>query len=155
MRYLLNTWYAAAWSEEITAGALFARTIAEQALVLFRDDMGGLVALQDRCPHRFAPLSLGLLEGTTVQCRYHGLRFDRTGSCIANPHGPIAKSHIVRSFPVIERHTLIWVWLGDKALADPGTIPDMAYHDNVSATAFNKGYLHAAAGHHLMVDNIL
>ncbi len=155
MRYLRNTWYAAAWSEDVAAGTMFARTIAEEPLVFFRDEAGRLIALQDRCPHRFAPLSLGVLEGTTVQCRYHGLRFDHAGNCVANPHGPIAKSHTVRSFPVVERHTLVWVWLGDPALADPGAIPDMAYQDTVPATAFNKGYLHAAASHHLMVDNIL
>lgn len=155
MTYLRNTWYAAAWSEDIAPKAMFARTIAEEPLVFFRDDDGGLVVLQDRCPHRFAPLSLGRLDGTVVQCRYHGLSFDRTGTCIANPHGPVAKAHTVRSFPVVERHALVWVWLGDKALADPAAIPDMAYHDEVPATAFNRGYLHAAASHALMVDNIL
>jgi len=155
MDYLQNTWYAAAWSEDVVAGTMFARTIAEKPLVFFRDRDGGLVALLDRCPHRFAPLSLGLLEESTVQCRYHGLRFDGAGTCIGNPHGPITKSHVVPSFPVVERHTLIWVWLGDQTRADPATIPDMSYHDDVPATAFNKGYLHANASHLLMVDNIL
>jgi vanillate O-demethylase monooxygenase subunit len=155
MRYLRNTWYAAAWSDDVVPGAMFARTIAEEPLLFFRDDDGGLVALHDRCPHRFAPLSLGRLEGTTVQCRYHGLRFDRAGACIANPHGPLAKAHTVRSFPAVERHALVWVWLGDQARADPAAIPDMAYHDEAPATAFNRGYLYAAASHYLMVDNIL
>lgn len=55
---LQNVWYMAAWADEITTG-LLGRRIADQPVVLFRDDDGALVALEDRCPHRFAPLSLG------------------------------------------------------------------------------------------------
>jgi phenylpropionate dioxygenase-like ring-hydroxylating dioxygenase large terminal subunit len=155
MKYLKNVWYAAAWAEEIAPGALFARTIIEEPLVFFRDAAGALVALHDRCPHRFAALSLGTWDGATLECRYHGLRFDTAGACVGNPHGPLSKSHAVRTFTVVERHALVWVWLGDDDLADPATIPDLAYHDAAPATAFNKGYLHASASHHLMVDNIL
>jgi vanillate O-demethylase monooxygenase subunit len=143
MDYLRNTWYAAAWSEDVAAGAVFARTITEKPLLFFRDGDGGLVA------------RLGRLEEATIQCRYHGLQFDRSGTCIANPHGPITASHVVPSFPVVERHSLVWVWLGESTQADPAAIPDMSYHDDVPATAFNKGYLHANASHLLMVDNIL
>jgi len=155
MAYLRNVWYAAAWSYEIVAGELFPRTIIEQPLVFFRNERGEVSALQDRCPHRFAALSLGRLEGGSLACRYHGLQFDAAGKCVGNPHGPVVESLRVPTYPAVERHALVWVWLGDPALADPADIPDMSFHDAVPDTAFNKGYLFINASHHLLVDNIL
>ncbi len=57
--FLRNVWYMAAWAEEVGEG-LLSRRIAGRKLVLFRAADGTPVALEDRCPHRFAPLSLGL-----------------------------------------------------------------------------------------------
>jgi vanillate O-demethylase monooxygenase subunit len=155
MPFLRNIWYAAAWSEEIAPGALFARTIIELPLVFFRNDNGDISALLDRCPHRFAALSLGKLESGTLACRYHGLRFNAEGRCVGNPHGPVLSSIQVQTYRAVERHALVWVWLGDAALADPANIPDMSFHDSARETAFNKGYLFIDASHHLLVDNIL
>src|SRR3546814_16896615 len=73
-KYLRNAWYAAAWSEEI-GGTPLGRTFLEQPVVLFRETDGTTVALADRCPHRFAPLSKGKLVGNAIECPYHGLRF--------------------------------------------------------------------------------
>ena len=56
--FLRNVWYMAAWAEEVGEG-LLSRRIAGRKLVLFRAADGTPVALEDRCPHRFAPLSLG------------------------------------------------------------------------------------------------
>lgn len=56
--YLLNAWTAVGWSDELAPGQLMARTLAERPVVLFRDAQGQAHALQDRCPHRFAPLSM-------------------------------------------------------------------------------------------------
>ena len=48
---------------------------------------GSVAALEDRCCHRAAPLSRGVLEDGVVQCGYHGLEFDAAGACVHNPHG--------------------------------------------------------------------
>ena len=66
MTYLKNCWYVAAWSEEVGAGDILARTLLDQAIVFFRDEDDRLVALADRCPHRFVPLSSGSLKGGTI-----------------------------------------------------------------------------------------
>jgi phenylpropionate dioxygenase-like ring-hydroxylating dioxygenase large terminal subunit len=58
--------------------------IAGQAFVIFRSG-GALRCLTDRCPHRFAPLSLGRVVADTIECPYHGWRFDGTGRCRAVP----------------------------------------------------------------------
>jgi len=61
MTYLRNAWTVAAWAHELPAGTLLARTLLDQPLVLYRDAAGAPRALADRCPHRFAPLSMGQL----------------------------------------------------------------------------------------------
>ena len=49
---------------------------------------GEVAALEDRCAHRFAPLSMGeVIGGNRIQCPYHGLEYDKTGECVHNPHG--------------------------------------------------------------------
>ena len=107
MSYLRNAWTVAAWAHELDGGKLLARTLLDEPLVFFRNAQGQPQALLDRCPHRFAPLSMGKLcdGGASVQCPYHGLRFDGGGACVHNPHGdgriPVAAK--VRSYPVVER----------------------------------------------------
>ena len=82
--WIRNAWYVAAWTHEIEPGRIHARTIIDQPLVLYRTT-DGIVALEDRCPHRFAPLSLGRLEGDALRCMYHGLKFaPEYESCIGN-----------------------------------------------------------------------
>lgn len=87
MEFLRNTWYLVAWSGELTPDTMLSRTVLERPLLLTRDADGRPVALDDRCPHRFAPLSRGRFDGRTITCGYHGLEFDTSGACVRNPHG--------------------------------------------------------------------
>ena len=131
MTYLKNCWYAAMWSEALTEGELVARTLLDEPLVFFRDASGEAVAMDDMCPHRLAPLRLGkLLPGGRIQCGYHGLEFDSSGQCVRNPHGSgrIISNCRVRTYRLIEKHTLIWIWMGDAA-ADEALIPDFSFLD--------------------------
>ena len=77
MSFLRNTWYVAAWSGEVGRTCL-ARKILGEPVMLYRTAAGKPVALLDRCPHRLLPLSLGTLQGDTIECGYHGLTFDST-----------------------------------------------------------------------------
>jgi nitrite reductase/ring-hydroxylating ferredoxin subunit len=92
-RFVRNAWYVAGWSQDLGKDQLLARTILNQPVVLYRKADGGVAALEDRCAHRFAPLSAGRLVGDDrVQCLYHGLEFDPAGNCAKNPHGGIISS---------------------------------------------------------------
>jgi len=116
--YLRNAWYVAAWSDDLADGGVLGRTILKEPVVLYRKADGNVAALQDRCPHRFAPLSMGkVLNGDRLQCPYHGLEFDPSGACVLNPHGTknIPPRARVRSYPVTEKHKAIWIWMGEKA----------------------------------------
>ena len=153
--FLKQVWYAAWWADELTVGGLSARTIAGEPLLFWREESGESRALLDRCPHRYAPLSLGKRISGGIQCGYHGIAFNGTGRCIANPHGAMVAALRVRSFPVAQRHKIIWVWMGDIKDADPALIPNLDFADRAPGTAYSRGFLATAAGHQLIEDNIL
>lgn len=155
MSYLRNCWYMAAWPDELPAEGGLARTLLDEPVFLYRDAGGAAHALHDRCPHRFAPLSTGRIEGDAVVCAYHGLAFDGSGACVRNPHGPVVRALAVRSYPVVEAHRILWIWMGGPALADPAAIPDLAFLSAAPDTAFNKGYVNGKGHYQLFVDNIL
>lgn len=154
MIYLRNAWYLAAWADEVGEAPL-ARTLLDEPVVLFRDADGSPKALLDRCPHRFAPLSMGRIVDGTITCAYHGLRFSGDGACVLNPHGPVIRSLGARSFPATEVHRAVWIWMGDPALADPSAIRDLSFLADAPDTAFNKGYIRGSGHYQLFVDNIL
>lgn len=124
--YLFNAWYAAAACTDVAPGPT-ARTLLEQRLVLFRTEAGQVAALRDRCPHRFAPLSQGPVHGNTLACPYHGMRFGADGRCTRIPgQDRIPDAARVDAFPVIEAYGLVFVWMGDPALADPAALTAIA-----------------------------
>jgi phenylpropionate dioxygenase-like ring-hydroxylating dioxygenase large terminal subunit len=152
--FLRNCWYLAGWSDEVPEGGMIQRRIAGEFVLLLRDARGDVRALADSCPHRLVPLSRGTCAEGIVTCAYHGLRFDAAGRCVENPHGPISSALKVRSFGCAERHTAIWLWLGD-APADPARIPDFGFIDHTPPEARVTGYLHSQADYRLMIDNIM
>jgi phenylpropionate dioxygenase-like ring-hydroxylating dioxygenase large terminal subunit len=87
--WVRNAWYVAAWSHELEAGQVLARTIVDQPLALYRKRDGAAVVFEDRCCHRFAPLSMGRIERDDLRCMYHGLKFAPDGRCIEIPGQPL------------------------------------------------------------------
>jgi vanillate O-demethylase monooxygenase subunit len=156
--YVRNAWYAAAWSDGLAETQLLARTIMGEPIVLYRKADGGVAAIEDRCAHRFAPLSMGkVVNGDRVQCPYHGLEYDGTGACVRNPHGAktIPPRARVKSYPVSEKHKAIWIWMGE-APADAGKVPDFGVLDNVPELHTTKrDSIVIRANYQLVIDNLL
>ncbi len=153
-RYLRNAWYVAGWADALV-DAPQAKTFLDQPIALFRDGEGTAHAIAGRCPHRFAPLGHGRVIDGVLQCPYHGLRFDGTGACVFNPHesGVVPKVS-VPVYPLVERHALLWIWMGDATLADDAAIPDFAWLADPKWEAVRGATL--AEGHYeLYSDNIL
>ena len=108
MTYQPSSWYAVAVSRML--GSKPQRVMVEgRAFVIFRSG-NALHCLTDRCPHRFAPLSLGRVVEDTVECPYHGWRFDGSGRCRAMPGllEPVPNI-VVPSHPVREQNGLIYI----------------------------------------------
>ncbi len=156
--YLRNAWYVAAWSDDLTDGQLLGRTILKEPIVLYRKSDGHVAALEDRCPHRFAPLHMGqIVNGDCIQCPYHGLEFNSSGACVLNPHGTknIPPRALVRSYPVTEKHKAIWIWMGGKA-PDLTKVPDFSVLDNVPEMhATKRDRITIRANYELIIDNLL
>jgi vanillate O-demethylase monooxygenase subunit len=157
--YLRNTWYVAGFADELNAAQpLLARRLLDEPVVFFRSADGRVQALQDRCPHRFVPLSGGRLQGDSVECPYHGLRFDGSGACSLNPHGDgtIPKAARVRAYRAADRHGLLWFWPGDPAQADETLIPDYGFTlaDSLPTMPL-RGALPSACHYFYITDNVL
>ncbi|MDA8747784.1 Rieske 2Fe-2S domain-containing protein, partial [Litoreibacter sp.] len=108
--YLRNCWYVAGWSKDYTH-SLKAQKLLGEDIVFYRQSDGTPAALEDACPHRKLPLSMGQLEGDYVVCGYHGLTFDCAGKCTDSPtqRGMTPRRAVVRSYPVVDRYRLLWI----------------------------------------------
>jgi phenylpropionate dioxygenase-like ring-hydroxylating dioxygenase large terminal subunit len=152
--YPRNQWWVAATSEEVTRDPK-QRWILDYPVVLYRKQDGAVVALDDRCPHRWAPLSKGWVEGDNIVCGYHGFRYGPQGTCVKVPTQETQPSRAqVKSYPVIERAPLIWIWTGDPALCHESSPPDIPWLQN-DGWRGSRGYMEIAANYMLLKENVL
>ncbi len=157
MAFLRNTWYVAMWGHDLDIGQIEQRMICSEPIAIYRKSDGNVAAIADQCSHRFAPLSRGTVCGDHVQCPYHGLQFADDGHCVVNPHGSgrITPQLHIRSYPVVERHTLLWVWMGEQP-ADPELIPDFSHLDEGAPGIVSKrDWMIIDVDYRLMADNLL
>jgi phenylpropionate dioxygenase-like ring-hydroxylating dioxygenase large terminal subunit len=155
MTIVRNQWYAAAWDGEVT-NQLLARTICGEPLVLYRKLNGAVVALRDACPHRLLPLSLGLREGDSIRCRYHGMKLACDGAVEEMPlrSDRAPRNLCATAYPAIERHRFIWVWIGEAESADPALIPDL-WPCSRPGWVFDGGYYRIGCEYRLLIDNLM
>jgi len=84
---LPDAWWPIAFSDQIRQHPKAFR-LGRQDFAVYRD-LGGVVrAVDDACPHRRLPLSMGrITEDGYLQCAYHGWCYDgATGQCTAIPN---------------------------------------------------------------------
>lgn len=152
--FLLNAWYCASWSHDL-AEAFVARKILDIPILLYRRSDGSAVALKDECPHRFAPLSMGKRDGDDVVCGYHGLRFTAEGLCSDERYSERGRSRAcLRAFPIVEQQNIVWIWMGDPALASDTPVPDYPFFDKPERPQI-FGTTYVKANFELESDNLL
>src|SRR5579872_1148936 len=84
--FLWDFWYPALRSNAVRGNALVPTMLLEVPLVLGRTRDGRPFAIRDSCPHRGIPLSHGRFDGKTVECSYHGWRFEAcSAQCVEIP----------------------------------------------------------------------
>jgi phenylpropionate dioxygenase-like ring-hydroxylating dioxygenase large terminal subunit len=156
--YLRNCWYAAMWSRALAEHTLIPCTLLDENLVFYRAPSGAPVAMDDMCPHRLAPLRLGkLLPDGRIRCGYHGLEFAPSGQCVKNPHrsGRIPPNCKVKTYRLVEKHTLVWIWMGDAA-PDESLIPDFHYLDADSGyDVGRRDTITMETNYRYIVDNLM
>ncbi len=152
MSYLCEAWYAASWDEDVTEKPT-GLTLLGEPLVFYRNAAGDPVALSDTCPHRFAPLHLGKVEGGVIACPYHGLQFGPDGKCVLNPHGPVPAAAQLRAYPVAQRYGLLWVWMG-QGEADHDKLPVLPEFA-IPGLKWIHGKIDVGANYQLVIDNLM
>src|SRR5260370_12008398 len=155
--FLFNAWYIAAESLELKGGAIVGRTLLGKRIAVYRGESGRLVAMDDFCRQRMVPLVLGAVLGDGLRCAYHGGEFGPEGRCVKVPgqKAPSAQAN-VKSYPVIERHGYIWVWLGDPAKSpDESSIPDGFWVSGDDQWVGGYGHMESIrADYQLINDNL-
>lgn len=154
MTYVRNSWYVAEWAETIEVGKPHGVTILDEPIVIWRNDSGNIHALEDRCVHRLAPLSLGRCEGPNLRCMYHGFMFAPDGHVIEIPgQAEIPAAARVKRYPVVEQDSWIWVWMGQPEMASQVPIPRVFGIDHPD-WVLRHGQLEYAAEARLINDNL-
>jgi len=153
--YPRNMWWVAARTDEITTTPM-ARWILEMPVVLYRTKGGTAVALDYRCPHRWAPLSEGRVDGEQIVCPYHGLRFGPDGSCKLVPtQSQVPPGSDVASYPLRESGAFVWIWMGHPDEVENHEPPvDMGYTSD-SEWSVVLGYYDVACNWVLIRENVL
>jgi vanillate O-demethylase monooxygenase subunit len=99
---------------------------------------------------------MGVLQGDTIQCGYHGLTFDRTGACVNSPtQQRIPPGAKVRSYPVVDKWNLVWIWMGDPAAADENAIPFIDNYHNPLWGNTEADALTCECNYQYLTDNLL
>ena len=153
--HIKNAWYVACSAEELSTDKPLGRTVCGEPMVFFLGPGGEPVALEDWCPHRGAPLSLGKVCNGVLTCGYHGLQMGCEGKAIAMPNQNVANFAANRRFACTAYAGFVWVWPGDFAKASLDTLPKLAWADEPEHWAYGGGYYAIACDYRLMIDNLM
>ncbi|MEY3613932.1 MAG: Toluene-4-sulfonate monooxygenase system iron-sulfur subunit TsaM1, partial [Pseudomonadota bacterium] len=154
--FIKNTWYVACSVAELEAlnDKPLGRTICNEKMVFFKGPEGQVAAVEDFCPHRGAPLSLGRVCQGKLVCGYHGLEMGCEGKTMHMPGQRVRGFPAIKSFAVTTRYGFVWVWPGDPSQADVAKLPVFEFFDN-PAWAYGGGLYHVQADYRLMIDNLM
>lgn len=137
---LINNWYVGALSHDLKNKPI-QTIIYDEAIVLYRDESGKAVALEDRCAHRATQLSQGKICAGKIQCPYHGWTYNQEGQVTHVPsegEGAPKLRYRIRSYPVVEQDGCLWIWMGKGA---PKTATPPFRFPNFSAQGWSHYFM--------------
>ncbi len=154
--YLKNCWYVAGWSKDYDRSLKAEKYLGEN-IVIYRKQDGTPAALEDACPHRKLPLSKGTLSEDNIVCGYHGLTFNDKGQCTDSPtqRGMAPRRAAVKSYPIVDKYRLLWIWMGNPELADPDTIFPIDNYESPTWGYTEGGVMDIACNYLWVCDNLL
>jgi len=148
--FLWDFWYPAARSTAVTGNRLATAMLLEVPLVLGRTTEGAAFAMRDSCPHRGIPLSYGRFDGKTLECSYHGWKFEAcSGQCVEIPSLTSQdKLKVERIFaghyPCEERDGYFWVYMASRGRTAADNTPGARLPEKIPAapklTVFSEKY---------------
>lgn len=152
-----NYWYPAEWAEKLAPGQHVRTSFWSAPIVVFRGEDGELGAIEDRCPHRHLPLSMGKVVGCNMVCMYHGWAFGNDGQLASVQHDTFGRDLPpvgVRTYPVQERYGLVWIFPGDPTISSIVPLPEIADTEGPDAwSAFGFDFTWKS-NHSMVMDNL-
>ncbi len=110
-----SRWYPIAASHDLPYRHVFHGQLLGREFAVWRADDDNINIWENRCLHRGVRLSIGINDGRELKCQYHGWRYaNRTAGCTyipAHPADAPARTITNRTYPVLERHGLVWTTL--------------------------------------------
>jgi phenylpropionate dioxygenase-like ring-hydroxylating dioxygenase large terminal subunit len=149
-------WYVVMDSAQVRDKPVGVVRMGEQ-LVFWRDGSGKVSCLLDKCVHRGVQLSKGKVLGDHIQCPFHGLEYDSSGSVTVIPangkNTAVPERFRVLSYPVYEAHSFIWIWWGEKP---PKNLkPPRFFTDIDDSLSYSRTYDHWNAHYSRVIENQL
>jgi phenylpropionate dioxygenase-like ring-hydroxylating dioxygenase large terminal subunit len=153
---LRNVWYALCPSSFVGQTPTSLRRCGYK-MVLWRDLKGVVHVLEDHCPHRGAPLSMGIPMDDRIACGYHGVQVDKDGVAVSVPGSPGCKlegTKSTRKFPSQERAGMIWAYVGDSLHEEP---PELVLPEELSSDEFSffPCYAEWASDYRYIIENVM
>ena len=151
-----NQWYVICPSGFVAEKPVSLRRCGYR-MVFWRDTAGVAHALEDRCPHRGAPLSCGIAMGDRIACGYHGVQVDTRGVAVCVPGAPGGKlegSRSTKAFPLRERNGMIFAFVGDERNPEP---PDLVLPEELTSPEFSSFPCYAEwnGDYRYVIDNVM
>jgi phenylpropionate dioxygenase-like ring-hydroxylating dioxygenase large terminal subunit len=151
-----NVWHPICPASWITGKPLSLHRCGHR-IVLWRDSKGTAHALEDRCPHRGAPLSRGIVLDDRIACGYHGVQVDHQGVVAKVPGSPGCKlegTKSTRAFPLQEQAGAIFAYIGDELHPQP---PPLVLPQELTAAQYSHFLCYAEwrGDYRYVYDNVM
>jgi len=153
---LKNLWHPVLPGWAITSDPVGITRLSEN-IALWRDNDGNVHAIEDRCPHRGARVSLGWNLGDRIACWYHGIEMDGEGVVVEVPavkKSPMVGKKLIKSYPVREIHNAIFLYFGDESHPDP---PELELPDELASEEYSNFLCTARwnCNYRYAIDNVM
>ncbi|HAX73778.1 MAG TPA: aromatic ring-hydroxylating dioxygenase subunit alpha [Firmicutes bacterium] len=150
-----NQWYVVLESKEVRPNRPLGVTRLNEKLVFWRDELGKVHCIKDKCVHRGVSLCTGKVVNGHIACPFHMFEWDGSGKCVNIPangkHAVISKAFTAKSYAVKEAYGYIWMFYGEAADATDR----LPYFEELSTFGHHTVTQHWKAHYSRVIENQL
>lgn len=112
--FMRQFWIAIHRSQDLAVGEAKPIRIMSEDFALYRGASREAHLIDAHCPHRFALMHLGWIEGDDIRCVYHGWKYNCAGQCVEQPaeEAGFARKVQIKTYPTREYLGLIFAYFG-------------------------------------------